>query len=69
MGKSLKMAQSKDYLNRFWIWAKRQIVQEVPTDIAHCAFDCRKEECTEGEWDNCTRRTEADRRDRLRLAK
>jgi hypothetical protein len=62
MGKSPKMAQSNDYLNRLWIWTKGQIVQEVPEDIAHCAFECQKEKCTVAEWENCERRTYAARR-------
>jgi len=34
----------------------RQLVQEVPADIALCEFDCRKRQCRRGEWATCRRR-------------
>lgn len=43
-------------LQNIWAWVAGQIVGEVPRDDALCAFDCRKPQCTEGEWKNCTRR-------------
>jgi hypothetical protein len=39
-----------------WRWVKDQIVQDVPKDSALCEFDCRKEQCTIGEWETCERR-------------
>ena len=41
---------------RLWLWAKGQIVSDVPEDIALCEFDCRKPQCTQGEWETCSRR-------------
>lgn len=39
-----------------WRWIADQIVQEVPEDSALCAMDCRKGQCTMGEWSVCERR-------------
>jgi hypothetical protein len=42
-------------MSRYWAWLKRQIVQEVPEDIAACEFDCgcvfecRKNQCASSE--------------------
>jgi hypothetical protein len=41
---------------RFWQRIKNQIVQDVPAEIALCEFDCRKQQCTEREWQTCPRR-------------
>lgn len=43
-------------LRRFRRWVAARIVQEVPEDIAICAFDCKKGQCTDGEWAICDRR-------------
>jgi hypothetical protein len=43
-------------LRDIWDWAGGQSVGEVPEDDAVCEFDCRKPQCTEGEWENCMRR-------------
>jgi len=45
------------YLSRFLQWLKLQIVSEVPAEDAVCEFDCRKQQCSYGEWAACTRRT------------
>ncbi len=37
-------------------WLREQFVGWVPEDDALCEFDCRKPQCREGEWANCTRR-------------
>ena len=37
-------------------WALGQFIGEVPAEDALCEFDCRKPQCTEGEWENCVRR-------------
>ena len=50
------MPQSKNPFKRAWDWVKDQIVQEVPKDTAFCEFDCRKQECTLGEWETCEER-------------
>lgn len=43
-------------LSRFRRWVSAGIVQEVPEDIAICAFDCQRGQCTNGEWAICDRR-------------
>ena len=37
-------------------FVKRNIVDDVPEQIAICEFDCRKGQCRMGEWDACDRR-------------
>jgi hypothetical protein len=37
-------------------WIRRQIVEEVPEDIAICEFGCHKSQCTMQEWLTCHRR-------------
>lgn len=39
-----------------WDWVRRQVVDDVPQGDALCEFDCRKLQCTEGEWEACERR-------------
>jgi hypothetical protein len=39
-----------------WQWLKDQAVMDVPETHGLCEFDCRKGQCTEGEWANCERR-------------
>ena len=41
---------------RFIPWVKGQWVREVPDEIALCEFDCRENQCLEGEWVSCQRR-------------
>jgi hypothetical protein len=41
---------------RFVPWIKDQWVRSVPGEIAVCEFDCRKDQCLEGEWVSCERR-------------
>jgi hypothetical protein len=41
---------------KFWRWISAQVVTEVPEDDALCEFDCRKQQCSEGEWESCERR-------------
>jgi hypothetical protein len=41
---------------RLWQWVKRQVVQDVPEDIALCEFACRKGQCGMDEWETCDRR-------------
>jgi len=33
------------------------MVGDVPAENAVCEFECRKLQCNEGEWANCSRRT------------
>lgn len=49
-------APAAGFLARMWRWLKGQLVGEVPAEIAVCEFDCRKQQCTQGEWENCERR-------------
>ena len=37
-------------------FVKRNIVDDVPEEIALCEFDCRKGQCEQGEWASCDRR-------------
>lgn len=34
-------------------FVKRQIVDEVPEDLAICEFECRRECCSEADWAAC----------------
>ena len=43
-------------LRNIWDWLEGLFAGEVPLDDALCEFDCRKPQCYEGEWENCTRR-------------
>lgn len=47
---------SMNLLRNIWDWVQEQFVDWVPEDDALCEFDCRKPQCNEGEWENCTRR-------------
>ncbi len=50
-------AQSLNSFRRFWARFKnRWIISEIPQDIALCEFDCRKGQCSSGEWAACNRR-------------
>ena len=46
----------KTLRKQLWQQLKGEIVQDVPEEDATCEFDCRKEQCTEGEWATCERR-------------
>jgi len=50
------MPLSENLFKRFRCWVRDQIVQDLPEDIVLCEFDCRKEQCTMGEWERCERR-------------
>ena len=39
-----------------WAWLCRQVVEDVPADIALCEFDCPKSQCSDGAWETCERR-------------
>ena len=41
--------------SRFMFFLKN-IVAEVPEDVAVCEFECNKTECLEGDWRQCERR-------------
>jgi hypothetical protein len=42
-------------LRRLVQLVKRNIVGDVPDDIALCEYDCRKGQCVMGEWAACDR--------------
>jgi len=46
-------------LQSAWGWLRRQIVEDVPPEVALCEFDCRKPQCHAGEWESCDRRLRA----------
>jgi hypothetical protein len=50
------MPKNNTPLKRFWRWVGGQVVHDVPEDSALCVFDCRKGQCTLGEWEACDRR-------------
>ena len=50
------MPQQNGPLGRLSQWARDLISQEVPEDIALCAFDCKKGQCSFEEWESCERR-------------
>lgn len=35
---------------------KAGVVQDAPADCALCEFDCRRRQCTFGQWATCERR-------------
>jgi hypothetical protein len=37
-------------------WWNAQVIQEVPDTDALCEFDCRRLQCSQGEWESCERR-------------
>lgn len=42
---------------RLRYWIVDQIIQDVPSDIEVCEFDCSKGQCTLGEWRACKNRS------------
>ncbi len=40
-------------IRRTWARLKRNLVQEVPEELAVCEFGCRKTECTMAQWATC----------------
>ena len=43
-------------LKRLANWVLNQIIQDVTEDIGLCEYDCRKGQCSQGEWATCERR-------------
>lgn len=37
-------------------WFRIRLVADVPEGMAACEFNCRRLECTHGEWETCPRR-------------
>jgi hypothetical protein len=50
------MTQSRSPLKRLWRTITEQVIQDVPGEIALCAMDCDKDQCTREEWEVCDRR-------------
>lgn len=50
------MAGSENPLKGLIRWIADQFVRDVPADDALCAFDCKRDQCTAGEWASCDRR-------------
>jgi hypothetical protein len=46
----------RSFFTRVLCWLKGQIVADVPAEDAICEFDCRKQQCSYGEWAACSRR-------------
>lgn len=40
-------------ISRLQRWLGKQIVQDLPSDVAVCECDCRKTQCTSVEWEAC----------------
>jgi len=43
-------------LTRLSHWLGKQLIDEVPTDLVICEYECRRGRCTEGEFRTCIRR-------------
>jgi hypothetical protein len=41
---------------KLWQWLNDQTVRDVPEADGLCEYDCRKQQCVEGEWASCERR-------------
>jgi hypothetical protein len=50
------MSSQDKPIQRLMRWISGQLVQTVPPEDAICAFDCKKGQCTVGEWAVCGRR-------------
>jgi len=50
------MSQQGSAIRGFLQWVRDHFIQDVPEDTALCEFDCRKDQCTHGEWVSCERR-------------
>ena len=54
--KDAKGGREDHPIARGWRFLMEQLVQDVPEELAVCEFECRKLECTQGEWEVCDRR-------------
>lgn len=50
------MPELGSLLQELFQWVQDQFIQDVPEDTSLCEFDCRKGQCTQGEWESCERR-------------
>jgi hypothetical protein len=53
---STPTSHRSDTRTSFWNRVKSLLIGAVPEDVAICEFDCRKNQCTYGEWATCDRR-------------
>ena len=44
------------YGRRLWNSIVKELVVEVPDDIAYCEFNCRELNCEQGKWETCENR-------------
>ena len=44
------------FLGWFWSRSKSDLIQDVPSNIASCEFDCHVLDCNQEHWDTCERR-------------
>lgn len=51
-----RSSDRRGVLGRFYRWIAEKIAQDAPAGGEICAFDCRKEQCTQEEWAHCERR-------------
>ncbi len=56
-----KFGRLKGWFRGLFPDTKTHLVETVPNDIALCEFDCRKTECSFGEWERCARRLRFER--------
>ena len=52
----MMVRQREGFWDRFWQWTARQIVEDVPEEIAVCEFDCAQPRCSHDRWRVCERR-------------
>jgi hypothetical protein len=52
----MNLVQLRSCLNRLSHWVQKQVVAEVPADLALCEFDCWQSVCSSEEWTTCQRR-------------
>ena len=53
--------KSRGILGRLKLWVARNIVAEVPSDIARCEFECRVADCPPEKILACQRRIDYER--------
>jgi hypothetical protein len=53
---STPTSERSHFRTSLWQRFKGLLIGAVPEDIAICEFDCRKNQCTYGEWASCQHR-------------
>ena len=59
--KKSKLGRMRDWFRKLFPDSEKHLVEQVPNDIALCEFDCRKTQCSFGEWETCARRLRFER--------